>query len=80
MKWVKYGGIQKYGQLLNGWLEHGVLGEEVYIAVPQMAAGGGGALAISFLPERPWKRPFNIVSDDEEVMELVILAFLEVVE
>lgn len=29
MNWVKFGGIQKYGQLLYGWVKYGVLGQEI---------------------------------------------------
>lgn len=31
MTFVQYGGIQRYGQLLHGWMKYGVLGSETEI-------------------------------------------------
>jgi hypothetical protein len=42
MTFVEYGGIQKYGQLLNGWMQRGVFGTEPEADAPVVRAGRAG--------------------------------------
>lgn len=36
MNFVTFGGIQQYGQMLNGWMQYGVLGAEISGIAPVM--------------------------------------------
>jgi hypothetical protein len=60
MNFVEYGGIQQYGQLLNGWMQYGVLGSEI------SEAGGGRA-------KKAMKKPLRKSRDDRDMLDILTM-------
>lgn len=73
MNFVEYGGIQQYGQLLNGWMQWGVLGSEI-------SSGGGKKFPTVYgdmerkrilEAQRIEKLKFAGISEEREMIELI---------
>jgi hypothetical protein len=60
MNWVQYGGIQQYGQLLYGWMQYGVLGDEI-------SEDEGGHKKVHK------KRPLRKSRDDRDIMDILTM-------
>jgi hypothetical protein len=67
MGYVEYGGIQKYGQLLSGWMEYGVLGSQIIVPLTPLPTE---------VPtrEKEWAGGrIKILMDDRNFLDLVII-------
>jgi len=62
MIFIKYGGIQQYGQLLYGWMKYGVLGTETEVVVTPDARGR--------LPKPP-KRKIYVDQDFMDILSML---------
>lgn len=74
MNYVKYGGIQQYGQLLNGWMQYGVLGSGIEEdGTPQTSTGSIGLGALQGRPAvalNDFELRHRILREDDELMEI----------